>query len=534
LAGLVGAGVPGLDVHGAASILDRVNGSIANAGNGNPAFQSFLYSALGRRLGGLDPIQTQMLEEQGAFGTGAATFGKGSLFERWAKQNGVSVPGAAAGSNETTLGMVMRALRRNYSGGGVMSELRVNAMARQFHLSHSQAMALDSIGPQRVDTLLPWLQRLGIDPAKVNYSGLSALAQIHDNGSLTDQQKADQARDVAAKGQEKTQGTEIRDAIVGTQNALQSYADKALPLLTSSADALLALVGKSAGHMMTPDELHQMVIDGQRKEIGSKADARISKARAQFVAASAVDDFGRPVDPKGQQAAWDNLQAETKAANAERAAGLANISAGDLRISPTLAARAGDEAVQAAIADQKKYGVPAAVTLAQYALESGYGQSGLAKRSNNPFGIQYRGNGNEGVDYVTSWDTHADGTRYLAKFKKYKSIADAFEDHAKLLANDPRYAKARQYADNPDAYADSLTGVYAEDQGYGGKLKSIMHAGMYDAPAPDGGRAPTTQHNVSVNVTGAFDLNHPNGSKQPARNVEIQTNVAAPQAAGSH
>ncbi|WP_186138319.1 MULTISPECIES: glycoside hydrolase family 73 protein [Burkholderia] len=532
LAGLAGAGVPGLDVQGAASILDRVNSSIANAGNGNPAWQSFMYSALGQRLG-LDPIQTMMLEESGAFGSGAATFGKGSLFERWAKQNGIAVPGAAAGSNETNLGAVMRRLRQVYSGSGMMSELRVNAMAQQFHLSNSQAMALDSIGPQRVDTLLPWLQRLGIDPSKVNYTGLSALAQIHDNGSLTDQQKVDQARGVAANGQEKDQGTEVRDAVVGTQNALQTYADKAVPLMTSMTDSLLALAGKSAGHMMTPAELHQMVLDGQRKEVGDKADTRIAKARAQFVAASSVDDFGRPIDPAGQKAAWDNLQSETKAANDDREAGLAKISAGDLKISPTLAARAGDDAVRAAIADQQKYGVPASVTLAQYALESGYGKSGLAKRSNNPFGIQYRGNGKEGGDFVYGDDQHADGTHYRARFKKYMSIADAFDDHARLLSTNPAYAKAREHLNNPDAYADALTGTYAEDRGYGGKLKSIMHQGMYATPMPDGAPVQTTQHNVSGSMSGTFYLNYPDG-KPAAAPVQVQTTVAAPQAAGSH
>ena len=40
-----------------------------------------------------------------------------------------------------------------------------------------------------------------------------------------------------------------------------------------------------------------------------------------------------------------------------------------------------------AIRQQKKYNIPASITLAQGLLESGAGQSELAKKSNNHFGI---------------------------------------------------------------------------------------------------------------------------------------------------
>ena len=42
----------------------------------------------------------------------------------------------------------------------------------------------------------------------------------------------------------------------------------------------------------------------------------------------------------------------------------------------------------AAIEEQKRYGIPASVTLAQMAVESGYGESSLAKQDNNYFGIK--------------------------------------------------------------------------------------------------------------------------------------------------
>ena len=41
-----------------------------------------------------------------------------------------------------------------------------------------------------------------------------------------------------------------------------------------------------------------------------------------------------------------------------------------------------------AVQHQKKYKIPASITLAQGLLESGAGQSDLARRSNNHFGIK--------------------------------------------------------------------------------------------------------------------------------------------------
>ncbi len=45
-------------------------------------------------------------------------------------------------------------------------------------------------------------------------------------------------------------------------------------------------------------------------------------------------------------------------------------------------------AVPGAQAAQKKWGVPASVTIAQAILESGWGASSLAKQANNFFGIK--------------------------------------------------------------------------------------------------------------------------------------------------
>ncbi len=109
--------------------------------------------------------------------------------------------------------------------------------------------------------------------------------------------------------------------------------------------------------------------------------------------------------------------------------------------------------------------------------------------SNNPFGIKAAAN----QPYVEAWTQEYDKkekkyVKVQAKFRKFNSLDDAFDQHGKLLAQAKPYANARKHEDDPDAFADALTGVYATDPAYGGKLKVTMKAHnlyQYDA-ATDG------------------------------------------------
>jgi flagellum-specific peptidoglycan hydrolase FlgJ len=534
LAGLIGSGIPGLDVNGAAGILGRANAAIQSGGAAGDAGQNFLYSALGTRLH-LDPIQTRILQEGGAFGTGEGTFGKGSLFAQWAKQNGVTVPSIAAGSTQSNLSLIMSKLRDMYGTSPERAELRVDAESRLLHLSNSQAMGLDLIyghgGPANADSMLKRLQRLNIPIDSVNASGISRLAQIDSSVSLTEQQKDAQTRAAAAQAQEPTKGSEVRDSVVGLQNTLQGFADKAVPALTASRDALLLLAGKSAGGVMTPAQLHDAVLAGQRTTLTDRASARIGAAQKAVDALQPNGYYAPSTDQmKALYAAQANLDSETKAANAERDSGLAQISAGDLNISPKLAARAGDAAVQAALADQSKYGVPAAVTLAQYGLESGYGTSGIAKAANNPFGIHAVGN--EPFIMGTDVDPKT-GKRVPTKFRKFDSIQQSFDEHAKLLATNPAYAEARKHEDDPMAFAAALTNHYATDPQYGTKVQAIMRDGMYSATLPGNAQSATQTQTQKHEFSGIFYLNTPNGAPAAAP-VTVSKTVGPPQPAGTY
>ena len=132
-----------------------------------------------------------------------------------------------------------------------------------------------------------------------------------------------------------------------------------------------------------------------------------------------------------------------------------------------------NDIVLAARAAQRKWNVPASITIAQWMLESGHGKK-TPHGSNNPFGIK-AGNGQPFVLAPTKEQTK-DGRmiRIMAPFRKFDSVDQAFDLHGKLLATSPHYAAARDHADDPDAYANALTHTYASDDKYGPLLISLM------------------------------------------------------------
>lgn len=133
------------------------------------------------------------------------------------------------------------------------------------------------------------------------------------------------------------------------------------------------------------------------------------------------------------------------------------------------------EVIAAAQSAQTKTRVPAAITLAQWALESGHGKH-MPAGSNNPFGIKAAA-GQPYVEARTREVVHGRSIYITARFRKFDSLADAFVKHGELLANGRLYAHARTLLPDDDRFADALTGVYATDPNYGTMLKSIMKSG---------------------------------------------------------
>jgi Mannosyl-glycoprotein endo-beta-N-acetylglucosaminidase len=138
-----------------------------------------------------------------------------------------------------------------------------------------------------------------------------------------------------------------------------------------------------------------------------------------------------------------------------------------------------------ALATQRKYGIPASVTIAQAIDESGWGQSYLATKDHNLFGI--KGSGPAGSDMQPTQEVvNGQAVSQIASFRVYHSIAQSIEDHGRLLAGGGPYAQSMTLIHDPNAFASSLTGVYATDPSYGAKLISLMqryHLYRYDSAA---------------------------------------------------
>lgn len=95
-------------------------------------------------------------------------------------------------------------------------------------------------------------------------------------------------------------------------------------------------------------------------------------------------------------------------------------------------------------ADQKRSGVLASVSMAQFILESGWGKSGLTQKANNCFGMKKSLSGNtwpgstwdgKSVISMKTGEETEDGKAYTitAEFRKYSCIEDSIADHSAYL-----------------------------------------------------------------------------------------------------
>ncbi|MRT91374.1 glucosaminidase domain-containing protein [Ancylomarina sp. 16SWW S1-10-2] len=91
-----------------------------------------------------------------------------------------------------------------------------------------------------------------------------------------------------------------------------------------------------------------------------------------------------------------------------------------------------DKYKEIAIIEMNRTGIPASITLAQGLLESGNGESILATKANNHFGIKCH-------DW-TGPSIEIDDDRKDECFRKYKDPYQSYEDHSDFLTTRSRYA----------------------------------------------------------------------------------------------
>ncbi|MDF0480739.1 NlpC/P60 family protein [Vagococcus sp. PNs007] len=165
----------------------------------------------------------------------------------------------------------------------------------------------------------------------------------------------------------------------------------------------------------------------------------------------------------------------------------------------------------------EKQGLYASVMIAQAALESAYGKSGLASPPNhNLFGIKgsYK---NSSVSFATLEDSGA-GNMYqiVAGFRSYPSYKESLEDYADLIkngiaGNSSFYAGT--WKKNAKTYKEAtsfLTGRYATDTSYDQKLNGIIKA--YDLTKYDNGTESSEFETIETTV------------KMPAKFYRVQNN----------
>lgn len=122
-----------------------------------------------------------------------------------------------------------------------------------------------------------------------------------------------------------------------------------------------------------------------------------------------------------------------------------------------------------AIEEMNRSGIPASITMAQACLESGNGNSELAKKSNNHFGIKCK-------SYWTGKKVYYDDDEENECFRKYKTVEESYVDHTNFLMDNPRYFELFQLpSDDYIGWAKGLKKAgYATARDYDNRLISII------------------------------------------------------------
>ena len=138
------------------------------------------------------------------------------------------------------------------------------------------------------------------------------------------------------------------------------------------------------------------------------------------------------------------------------------------------------DAIKQGAIDGAKEGILPSITAAQAILESGWGNSGLAKAPNhNLFGIKDSDDWNrETVTVPTQEFVNGNYITVNAAFRKYASWNDSVVDHAKFFTGTEwrrnNYRKVVNETDYRIAAQELKNAGYATDPGYAGKLISLI------------------------------------------------------------
>ena len=125
-------------------------------------------------------------------------------------------------------------------------------------------------------------------------------------------------------------------------------------------------------------------------------------------------------------------------------------------------------------------GIPAQFMVAQAALETGWGKNEIKRSDGSPsfnvMGIKAGGSWSGPVaETVTTEYVNGVAQKTTEKFRAYSSYAEGFQDYAKLLMNNPRYAAVLEKQDAAGFARGLQQAGYATDPMYADKLMRIIN-----------------------------------------------------------
>lgn len=128
--------------------------------------------------------------------------------------------------------------------------------------------------------------------------------------------------------------------------------------------------------------------------------------------------------------------------------------------------------ISSAIQSEKDTGVPALVTLAQAAVESGWGERAPG---NNFFGIKADPSWKGSIQVLQTREViNGQNVIVSAKFRKYSTPEESFRDHGFFLIKNKNYSPAFLTSTPEDFAIAVANGGYATDPSYGKTLVKVI------------------------------------------------------------
>jgi flagellum-specific peptidoglycan hydrolase FlgJ len=132
-----------------------------------------------------------------------------------------------------------------------------------------------------------------------------------------------------------------------------------------------------------------------------------------------------------------------------------------------------EQAYEAAKASAELSGMPPLVTVAQAALESNFGASGLSQEAHNYFGIKAY-DGHAQLAMATHECEHGKLVAVEAEFARYASMAECFAARDRILLHGACYAAARAARGDPEKFIAEMARHWATDPHYAAKLTAML------------------------------------------------------------